>query len=124
MKTELTKEQSQRLIELGVPSSSASMTSNQIERGEVYYNDYYQEIFTLPDLLEILPKEIEDEEWYGVYKLALTIKYTPHHKYVACYSYDKNGGLWINDESYFHAEELIDALYELCIWVLKNGQIK
>lgn len=112
MKIRLTKEESQHLIDLGVPKEKASMTSNQIERGEVYYNDYYQEIFTLTDLLEILPKELSDANtnepkptlqmayigvendgyWYGIYE-----------------NCDK---VIVGTES----KELIDALYQLTCW--------
>lgn len=53
MKRSLTKEQSARLIEQGVPREKAS-TVEQIP-------DYDNPIFTLTDILEILPKEIKIE---------------------------------------------------------------
>lgn len=111
MKTELTTEQSQHLIELGVPANKASMTSNQLH-GDPYYNDYYQCIFTLTDLLEILPKEIgkpyapEDKENLVVFWL--------DDVWTAAYAMIRE----------FYAEELIDALYELTVWCIENGHLK
>ena len=134
MKTELTTEQSKHLIELGVPSNRASMTSNQLH-GDPYYNDYYQEIFTLDDLLEMLPKEIEipvfyddleEPEYYTKYRIAFewdSNKYgQTEPQYNAFYkeiAFIPGGYL-----AKFNSEELIDALYELTIWCIENGHLK
>ena len=107
MKTRLTTEQSQHLINLGVPKEKASdieeysdPVSQWIHRGAP--------IFTLEDFLngKILPWWIE----FGNDKYGLSIKYNPfgskHEAYYDSlfYSFD------------FCKEELIDALYELACW--------
>ena len=99
MKTELTTEQSQHLIELGVPECFAS------------HIDYRKNsIFTLENLLKILPKEIEG---YGT----RIIKYNPIWGMEMAF-YDRA------DMVPCKAEELIDALYELTVWCLKKQHLK
>lgn len=56
MKTGLTIEQSQRLIELGVNPYLAS--KEVTEKHPITENEITYQIFTLADLLKILPKEI------------------------------------------------------------------
>lgn len=96
MKTELTNEQSQILIELGVPGTRPT--------------------FKLEDLLKILPKYL-NYEFEGV-KYAADFCFGWNNRflhYEAGYDlYD----MW--DKSHHCAEELIDALYELTVWYLKN----
>lgn len=113
MKTTLTKEQSQHLIDLGVPKEKAS-DSWHFKPVDVYYP-----IFTLSDLLEILPPEIWNFDIEGnmqfsmVYEngkwnVSYTEEYYERHK--CCIGYSK--------------EELVDALYELCVWTIENGYLK
>ena len=111
MKSKLTPEQSQRLIELGVDPSKVS---------EFEYLDPYGlddaiptgvPIFTLSDILSLLPKEVRNEEL----EVKLVLEGLDDHwraSYVFIGSFDVR--------QYYDAPELIDALYELLIWVLKN----
>lgn len=126
MKKELTIEQSQRLIELGVDLSKASAIRYNISETEVYcgyareivvvdgYIDNYlskEPVFTLTDILSLLPREI-DAAW-------LYMSYQDGIEWAAAYeSYDYGGNQMY--EHYFIATEFIDALYELLIWVLQN----
>lgn len=101
MKTELTTEQSQHLLDLGVPKEKASIWNKD------------KTIFKLQDFLngEILPKEIDDEEteWW----MELSIKYSaPQQKwFVAYHALNEDGVSFAR-----HSEELIDALYQMTCW--------
>lgn len=106
MKTKLTHEESQHLIDLGVPKAKAS----DIEE----YNDPISQwthrgapIFKLEDFLngEILPLWIE----FGNDKYGLSIKCNIVGGYDVCYDelfYSFN----------FCKKELIDSLFELACW--------
>ena len=115
MKTQLTNEQSEHLMSLGVPEEKASIKQDM----------YGPALFTLTDLLEILPKEIEYkgkvymietfwnklvQGWCTWYR---TAEMTP-----LCLNQD------IANNPTFIETELIDALYELCVWCLKNNHLK
>lgn len=113
MKTELTTEQSNHLIELGVPKELAS-SSTYVESGKfvagIELPPVETPIFKLDDLLEIL-ESMKDCDF--------TIK---HWK-------DGEQDVWtceieerVNSHSYSH--ELIDALYELTVWCLKEQHLK
>lgn len=126
MKTQLTKEQSQHLIDLGVPKEKASefgiddySSSSPINGGLIIYGDDYP-IFTLTDLLEILPKEIDlkfsDERIAHSYFKITVYK----NEWIASYEfYEPVQGAYTVKK-----EELIDSLYELCVWCLENGYLK
>lgn len=111
MKQQLTKEQSQRLIELGLPTEKASASVVEEKQGNGCSWTY--PVFTIGDLLEVLPKDLgvcgfdtlimEVQEKCG--------KYTWRALY-----YDSAGA------SFGHAE-LIDALYELVVWCIKNKKL-
>lgn len=109
MKTELTTEQSQHLIELGVPKAKAN---------EVIFNpnnDDYDFVFKLTDLLEILPKEIDGLN-------DITIQHTLHGwhcGYGHCAEYN---GFFLATQ--YCKDELIDSLYELLCWCIENGHLK
>lgn len=117
MKTTLSIEESTRLIELGVDPKLASKRTPGIQIPTDDPNIYYKvkegdTVFTLSDLLSILPKEILlgnrlycnlkiqyiYEEW--------AVNYSPHAM------------------SIFRAPELIDSLYQLLIWCLEQGYCK
>lgn len=71
-----------------------------------------KDVFTLADLLSILPKEIENKR-YGFIYLAMT--------------YDCDFGWMAIYRGIAHYEaryELIDALYSLIIWCLEEKIIK
>ncbi len=117
MKTQLTAEESAKLIELGVSPERASESKSSVAygngaRGIMKVPE--TPIFTLSDLIGILPKSIE----HGGYAEAKLNMYTrPHRRecWVAKYivsaktiPYDGEG------------DELIDALYEVLYKLLDN----
>ena len=115
MKTKLTPEQSQRLIELGVDPSKVSNFDviDNWERGDG--SVIKLPIFTLSDILSLLPKELC--EWRN------GIRSDCH---LSMYGYNKTWGAMYRLDSgddfleAFESTELIDALFELLCWVLKN----
>ena len=110
MKSELTPSESAHLIELGVDPSKASENT---EYGAWADSEYGRPIFTLPDVLSLLPKEIE------VYYDGETI---PYHLVITT-----NGNGWevsyYDNEALRTAPELIDALYNLVVWCITNENI-
>lgn len=133
MKTELTIEQSQHLIELGVDPKRVSMTTRldfngtyayvSGEESEVVRNcvngQFYveeSEMFTLSDIIAMLPKEI-DVCYDGGEVDTCILGITTH-----------NDGWEVSyygvDSIFFESSELIDALYELLIWCIKNKDIE
>lgn len=113
MKTQLTKEQSKHLIDLGVNEDMATYFDNEYDWS---INDYPR-YFTLIDLLEILPKEIKGEEVNNEYKEALlSIDYMDKGWNCAYNGLVYKGGISYN-------KKLIDALYELTVWCLENSYL-
>ncbi len=130
LKTQLTAEESAKLIELGVSPERASGTcidfngagryayvcgeEAQLVRYCVNGHFYVEEcrIFTLADILDILPKEIEDYH--------LSIESFKETHYVA-YIRDSNDDYLIPHKD---APELIDALYSLLVWCLEKWHVK
>lgn len=112
MKTELTIEQSQRLIERGVnPIFASGLAKDPVSQWEL-------PVFTLIDIAKLLPerKAFADAEAYLNIHFELA-----GHKWVAQYlDYDKDDDV-IGEES---APELIDALYSLCLWGIKRGYVE
>lgn len=110
MNTSLTKEQSQHLIDLGVPKEKASEKVHvKIENSEGYN---WFPIFNLIDLLNILPKTLEeDPEIYFHLRMTSRIDewVVGYYNFGVPYFYDK----------VFHREELIDALYDLAVYCLE-----
>lgn len=123
MKTILTVEESQRLIDLGVDPKMASTTCINFNGTYAYVSgeesetvrdcvngQYYTEecmCFSIADILSILPKEIDDS--------------------VLGMEYDSEFKQWwagYNAVSLKSAPELIDALNKLAIWCLENGHLK
>lgn len=107
MKTQLTKEESAHLINLGVPKEKAS---DKISYGFLGYDP----IFTLTDLFSILPKEIKIENK----EYSLIIEF--NSLYAFAFYYRGNTPSLGKKRK----EELIDALYELCVWCLENNYLK
>lgn len=108
MKTELTPEQSGHLIKLGVPREKASGVKKEGHWDYGEYDYHYWTVFTLIDLLNILPNEL-----LGDYNRI--IESTNEYHLV----YYHNGV----DEEYLvsvHETELIDALYKIIELLLKN----
>lgn len=105
MKTQLTREESQHLIDLGVSKEKASLSVLFEEDGpfDIWNEDILaRPIFTIFDFLngEILPKEIEG---------GLPLCFSMDNKKCMC-SY------LIMDESHQKTKELIDGLYQLACW--------
>ena len=136
MKTQLTAEESAKLIELGVSPERASEIcidfngagryayvcgeEAQLVRYCVNGHFYVEEcgIFTLADILDILPKFIPDAT--GDFSYALKIQPCNLPGWQVCYyaySLDKGKG-------YQSSPELIDALYSLLVWCLEKGYVK
>lgn len=116
MKTALTIEQSAELIKRGVSVDKASV-KYPIDAPYRTSGIYIASVFTLADLLSLLPKSIE---YNGYAEAKLNIYTRPHRRecWVAKYivsaktiPYDGAG------------EELIDALYEV-LWKLLNNHVK
>ena len=109
MKTQLTVEESAKLIELGVSRSKA----NGI------WLPYVTEVqpFTLIDILDILPKEIRHNGC--TYKL--NIDYPPIGMVAARYNSEDDD---LDSLKGYLCEELIDALYSLLVWCLEKGYVK
>lgn len=122
MKTELTKEQSQHLIDLGVPKEKASgkyfvPQGKPIVSSVGVLNEIAKSypIFKLGDFLngEILPTEIVDTDmdWW----MELIIQYSaPQQKWFVGYFAigDKDRGV----QFVRHSKELINAFYEITCW--------
>lgn len=94
MKTILNKEQSRHLCSLGCkfPNNIAIHDNN----GEFYVS------ITIIDLLEILPKEIDNRLCINIEWNFITEAWGVNYDFT--------------DSSYFFAEELIDSLYQLACW--------
>lgn len=118
MKTELTIKESAKLIELGVDANLAS--SEYIGRSKTYSNGTFADtdsigpIFTLTDILSILPKEIELGDRTENLNIVMDncgalVGYPLIHK--------THGAAFVKTE-------LIDSLYQLLIWCLENGHLK
>lgn len=107
MKTELTTEQSQHLIDLGVPKEKASEIGYELSGkslGGVELPPVEVPVFTLPDLLEILPNTIDKKTAHRAIQ-----SYDGYHYAFYCYAYGRIGNLNT-------AKELIDSLYQLACW--------
>ena len=126
MKTLLTPEESQRLIELGVDPKMASMKEfipihPEVLKGNVEYAKPWGWMpkFRLEDILSILPKEIDGYE--------LNMSANKCEYFVSYILWDTmDEGDYIKDIlsfKQFSAPELIDALNSLLIWCIDNKYI-
>lgn len=120
MKQQLTKEQSRRLIELGVPTEKASASIAEETQGDGCSWTY--PVFTIGDLLEVLSKEIYVEKSLCGSEKSLTI-IIENELAVATYSY-YDGEDTYSDCAKICKKELIDALFDLAVWCIENGYIK
>lgn len=122
MKTQLTAEQSAKLIELGVSPERASESNSSVAygngaRGIMKVPE--TPIFTLADILDILPKEINA---FGI-PARLQMYNHPAEYWIASYvTYD--GGTLTYQNPCSAEKELIDALYSLLVWCLEKGYVK
>ena len=122
MKTQLTAEESAKLIELGVSPERASESNSSVAygngaRGIMKVPE--TPIFTLADILDILPKEINA---FGI-PARLQMYNHPAEYWTASYvTYD--GGTLTYQNPCSAEKELIDALYSLLVWCLEKGYVK
>lgn len=119
MKTNLTPEQSQRLIELGV---NPSLASENTEYGAWADSEHGKPIFTLTDVISLLPKKIEAEIQNVRRVVQLEVRWHGDC-WLARYS-DLHGDIVDDKTSPKLDYELIDALYELTIWCIENNHLK
>ena len=125
LKTQLTAEQSAKLIELGVSPERASEIKVEVKESSrgcpnIYCSEVKRPIFTLSDLVSLLPKKIT----FG-HRTNCRLKMQPiisskdriSEVWQACYLHTS---LKANAES----PELIDALYSLLLWCLEKGCVK
>lgn len=113
MKDKLTKEESAILISLGVPKEKATGYITELYHGETEYID----VFSLSDLLEILPKAVHKEGLAYDYNLEMLWQEDMKGWLT---TYDAIGD---NAGSVFEIE-LIDALYRLLCQTIENGYLK
>ncbi len=109
MKTQLTAEESAKLIELGVSPGKAN--------GLWLPGTDAIIPFALSDLIDILPKEIRHNGC--TYKL--NIDYPPIGMVAARYNTEDDD---LDSLKGYMCEELIDALYSLLVWRLEKGYVK
>lgn len=119
MKSELTIKESAKLIDLGIAPRLAS--TRKVEYDE-NFTPCYHAVFTLIDILAILPKNI-DGNVIDIISAQVDIeKEDIKDGWLACYV-DKESIVTYGKDSIFQAGELIDALYQLLCWVISNGYI-
>ena len=132
MKRKLTREESQHLIDLGIPKEKASAFEYIGELEWDICDDYLDNpinekapIFITDDLLEILPKEIKYKE--KVYRIDIFWNKLAK-RWSAWYLEDKSGPLRIDNDicncGVSVRGEFIDTLYELVCWCSENKFIK
>lgn len=113
MKTVLTREQSDKLLLLGVPANKAYTW--YLGNNPEVRNDH---VFCLTDLLKILPERINRDEVCNTYREALiTMSYMDEGWVCEYRGLIYKGGLK-------YKTELIDSLYELLLWVIEAGYLK
>lgn len=118
MKTQLTKEQSQHIINLGVPKEKASMSFQ--EGWKEYENGIFEKgitypIFRLTDLLEILPKELKLPIKTYIDQPANLVITGFEGEWSVEYEYMDEEKRFLSYIS-FDDWELIEALYQLVCW--------
>ena len=135
----LSIEQMQKLKELGVNTSKASMAVYNIYAGEqkeydiLAANGAFAEkqerdrfgygihnvvsfdkkpVFTLQDIIELLPREVTD---YADYQLLISKQRDSYSV-----SYENTDSFLVS----FCRVELLDCLYEMLLWVIDNGYLE
>lgn len=136
-KDKLTIEESQELINLGIPWHYSTIFRTDVPARVVGYHDTH--IFTFNNLLSLLPLMIQLENrnliltlipWVG----NIDNKEKDAYEEIEDYFNGVGEGYWVagySDNGYFRTcspefakEELIDAVFELVKWCLKEGYIK
>lgn len=122
MKVTLTIQESAELIKRGVSANRA----HEIKVYEDPVSEWTHKgcpLFTLADLLSLLPKEITvTMESYDVDRLACLHISSTNEKWYVSYKYEfEEREYWCK---MFNSEELIDALYKLMIWAIAHNHVK
>lgn len=116
MKTILTIQESAELIKRGVGTNKASGTYvgrwEHSSEGPFADPDSVEPLFTLADLLSLLPKKIDD-----TYRLKIQSCDWP--TWTVCYTDFQSGA-----KGWHQSMELIDALYKLLLWSIDNNHVK
>lgn len=121
MKDKLTREQSAMLIKLGVSvdKASANYVGRQVHdsTGTFADPDSVEPTFTLTDILELLPKVI------GCSNLNIDVNNFLYHVAYVEWDDDENWEAVVDHllSENFSAPELIDALHQTLVWVIKNN---
>lgn len=133
MKQNLTIEQSAELIKRGVSANKASDTYvgrwEHSSEGSFADPESVEPLFTLTDLLSLLPKEIEvdfpnadggidTEDCYLCTQWCINGDCADNHQWSVFYT----PGFQVVED--FCAKELIDALYELLLWAIDHNHVK
>lgn len=125
MKTTLTIKQSAELIKRGVKQNKASGTYvgrwEHSSEGSFPDPESVEPLFTLTDLLLLLPKTIHPS---GRYYLDLSYGFGD---WTASYILwdDCDEGTYIRDtQGEKTADELVDALYKLLLWTIDHNHVK
>lgn len=124
----LSIEQMQRLQEIGVDTSKASMcwltfngdTTLALHDEYCYESSSLHSIpaFTLKDILDILPKKIYRDGYTWFAYLYIDFE----NDRIAYGNTDRDGFEIYHEEVV--SRELIDAAYNMLVWVIENGYIK
>lgn len=129
MKTELTIEESAHLIDLGVDAKLASSSIGKVEWNGKEYPAH--SVFTLPDIINILPKEILHKFDDGDSFTAQLFMEVYEGKWNVGYQESRKGTTQVNlfEEKpklslyWVWLPELIDALYKLLCWAIRKGHV-
>lgn len=121
MKQTLSAEQSATLIAKGISADKAS--EKKREYTSLGTPIGYTPIFTLSDLLSLLPKEITvTMEFYGVDRLACLHISSTNEKWYVSYKYEfEEREYWCK---MFNSEDITDALYKLLLWAIDHNHVK
>lgn len=120
MKTTLTIEQSAELIKRGVSADKANEWLNTAFDDSDFEWIMPSPVFTLADLLSLLPKTINPGRYY------LDLSYG-FGDWTASYILwdDCDEGTYIRDtQGEKTADELVDALYKLLLWAIDHNHVK
>lgn len=135
----LSIEQMTKLKELGVDTDKASIRVGQMiftqsdpwygtEKYDIYLLDHEDNdtqcfvesyrAFNLQDVVELLPAEIQtnDSNYY------LVITKIAKDSYISAYDIDLQDGSM--NEVQFFSNDVLDAAYQMLIWVIENGYLK
>lgn len=115
MKTTLTIEQSAELIKRGVSADKASRLKPRYTKSG-YCDDPYR-IFTLADLLSLLPKHIRIEHRHYYLRMNTFVLINEENPMWIARYITSNSAITLHER---WSEELIDALYKLIISLLDN----